>query len=88
MAGIDRLVTIRESGGRVSANGRLLTVDGFAMHHPRPEGGVNLLDIDFSLTSFVTPAEQGLTAGASPGGPAPAPAAPEATPASSTGVAP
>jgi Tfp pilus assembly protein PilO len=86
MAGVDRLVTTKESNGQVSANGRLLTVDGFALSDPTP-GSVPTLQIDFSLTSYVTPAEQGLTAGASPGGPAPAPAAPEATPASST-VAP
>ena len=87
MAGLDRLVTIRESNGQVSANGRLLTVDGFALHNPTA-GAVPELDVDFSLTSYATPAEQGLTAGAGPGGPAPAPATPEATPASSTGVAP
>jgi Tfp pilus assembly protein PilO len=86
MGGLDRLVTLRESEGQVSANGRLMTVDGFALHHPT-SGAVPSLEVDFSLTSYVTPAEQGLTAGASPGGPAPAPAAPEATPASST-VAP
>ena len=86
MGGLDQLVTIRESNGQVSANGRLLTVDGFALHHPL-SGPVPTLEVDFSLTSYVTPADQGLTAGASPGAPAPAPAAPEATPASST-VAP
>jgi hypothetical protein len=40
-----------------------------------------LLKVDFAVTSYVTPTEQGLTAGATPGGPAPAPTAP-ITPAS------
>lgn len=87
MAGLDGLVDVRESNGQVSSNGRLITVNGFAMHSPTA-GAVPQLEVDFSLTSYVTPAEQGLTAGATPSAPAPAPAAPETTPASATGVAP
>jgi Tfp pilus assembly protein PilO len=87
MGGVDRLVVVRGENGLISANGRLVTMDGFALHHPT-QGAVPQLEVDFSLTSYVVPAEQGLTAGATPGGPAPAPTVPEATPTSATGVAP
>ena len=86
MGGVDRLVVVRESNGLISSNGRLMTVNGFALSSPTAEP-VPKLQVDFALTSYVVPAEQGLTAGASPGGPAPAPTTPETTPASST-VAP
>ena len=46
----------------------------------------NLL-VTLSVTSYVTPGEQGLTAGASPGGPAPSVSQPQAQPASA-GVTP
>lgn len=83
IGGVDGLVRMREGSGQVAANGRLMTVDGFALIGGEP-GSSPTLEASFQVTSYVTPSEQGLTAGATPGGPAPtAPAQPEATPASS-----
>jgi Tfp pilus assembly protein PilO len=90
MAGIDSLVSTGK--GRIRADGRLITIDAFKIAPPPDAPG---LDADLSVTTFVTPADQGLTAGASPAGPAtttttvePASstttAAPSTTPASTT----
>jgi Tfp pilus assembly protein PilO len=77
MAGVDALVETRD--GQVAANGRLLTVDGFSLS--KPTLGPNpTLRVNFSVTSYTVPAEQGLTGGAAPGGPAPAPTQPGVTP--------
>jgi Tfp pilus assembly protein PilO len=78
MAGIDRLVDPRRN--TIAANGRLVTVDGFTLTAddtlPYP-----VLKATMQATTYVTPADQGLTAGATPAGPSPAPAA---TPAAAT----
>jgi Tfp pilus assembly protein PilO len=87
IGGLDGMVTIREKSGQVVANGRLMTVDGFSLKGGGP-GASPILDASFLVTSYVTPGDQGLTAGATPGGPAPAPTAPEAVPASSGTVTP
>jgi Tfp pilus assembly protein PilO len=79
LTGVDSLVQLREGSGQVSANGRLLTVDGFSLSSPTLDP-VPTLKVDFSVTSYVVPSEQGLTAGASPSGPAVSPAEPPATP--------
>jgi hypothetical protein len=81
MAGLDGLVHVRDAGARVAVDGRMLTIDGFALQGGAP-GSSPVLKSQLVVTSYVTPAEQGLTLGASPGGPAPAAQA-EATPASS-----
>jgi Tfp pilus assembly protein PilO len=64
--GLDELVDARNNG--VSIDGRLTTINGFALEstteHPFPR-----LQATFSLTTFVTPPSQGVTAGASPAGP-------------------
>jgi Tfp pilus assembly protein PilO len=70
IGGVDGLVT-PQSASQVAANGRLLTVDGFALKIVNP-GSNPKLTADFAVTSYVAPATQGLTAGASPSGPAPA----------------
>lgn len=66
MAGIDRLVKPRK--GTVAADGRLITVDGFTLaaddSAPYP-----VLKATLNVTTYVTPAGEGLTAGASPAGP-------------------
>jgi Tfp pilus assembly protein PilO len=70
----------------VAANGRLLTVDGFALK-VLGSGSNPKLTADFAVTSYVAPATQGLTAGASATGPAPVPTSPtqpDAQPASAT----
>ena len=81
LADVDGLVHARDGGAKVQANGRLLTVDGFALKGGLP-GGSPELQARFALTSYTIPSDQGLTMGAAPGGPAPAPIAPETTPAS------
>jgi hypothetical protein len=87
IAGLDRLVDMRE-GGHVAADGRLLTIDGFALSRDERQG-FPWLEASFTVTSYVAPLGQGLTAGATPTAPAPAvPTAPAATPTSATGVTP
>lgn len=55
------------SGKReLQVNGRLLTVDGFTM---APEEETGDLAVELSITSYVLPASQGLTAGATPTAP-------------------
>jgi hypothetical protein len=84
IGGLDGLVKLRKGSGQVAADGRLMTVDGFALKGGKP-GGDPELEASFLVTAYVTPAEQGLTAGATPGGPAPVnPAQPQTTPASGT----
>jgi Tfp pilus assembly protein PilO len=77
MAGIDSLVSADK--GRIQADGRLVTIDAFKIAPPQDGSG---LDADLSVTTFVTPADQGLTAGATPAGPTAATTT--AAPASST----
>jgi Tfp pilus assembly protein PilO len=69
---LDKDITLREDSGNVKVDGRLMTVDGFALTGGRP-GPDPVLDASFLVTTYVTPAEQGLTLGASPTGPAPVP---------------
>ncbi len=75
---VDRLV--KTGKGRIAADGRLVTIDGFTLSaddsDPFPA-----MKATMSITTYVTPAEQGLTAGASPAGPS---TAPPVTPASTT----
>jgi Tfp pilus assembly protein PilO len=66
MAGLDSMVEVRAKG--VGVEGRLLTVDGFSL--APSEAGFPELDASLHVTSFVTPADQGLTGGASPTQPA------------------
>jgi Tfp pilus assembly protein PilO len=82
LKGVDDLVHLRQSG-QVAADGRLLTIDGFSLT-PQDETNPSnpTLDVKLSVTSFVTPSDQGLTAGATPGGPAPTVSQPQAQPAS------
>jgi Tfp pilus assembly protein PilO len=68
IGGVDGLVQLRHGSGQVAANGRLLTIDGFALNTSQ---NLNKLDATFAVTTYAVPSEQGLTAGASPGGPAP-----------------
>jgi Tfp pilus assembly protein PilO len=84
MSGVDSLVNLREGSGQLAANGRLTTVDGFALK-PLPQiGGVPDLVATFAVTTYVVPSDQGLTAGASPTSPGASPTQPQATPASTT----
>ena len=81
IAGLDRLVDAKDA--TVAVDGRLMTINGFSLtstaSHPFPS-----LEATFSLTTFITPPNQGVTAGATPVGPlttgTPASMTTEATP--------
>ena len=66
ISGIDAMVHTK--GSDAAVDGRLLTLDGFALNGDA-ELGFPHLDATFAVTTYVTPATQGLTAGASPSGP-------------------
>ncbi len=82
---IDGMVVVDESGDSVKVDGRLLTIDGFALE-AGPTGFPSLV-ANVQATSYLTPVDQGVTAGASPTAPAattptdPAATATPATPA-------
>jgi Tfp pilus assembly protein PilO len=63
--GLDNLV--KTSNENVAVDGRLITVNSFSLA-PGAEGFPSLL-ATFSVTTYLTPPGQGLTAGASPAGP-------------------
>jgi Tfp pilus assembly protein PilO len=81
MAGIDGLV--KTGKDKIAADGRLVTINGFALAadsaHPFP-----VVEATLSINTFVTPADQGLTAGATPTGPTATPAAAAQTAESAT----
>jgi hypothetical protein len=68
IGGLDGLVTPTDEGASVSPNGRLFTIDGFSLSG---DGQSPTLAANFLVTTYVTPEDQGLTAGASPSAPAP-----------------
>lgn len=61
--GLDELVGSKR--GREIVDGRLTTIDGFSLAGDEEEGFPKLTAA-LSITTFVTPADQGLTAGATP----------------------
>lgn len=75
---IDSLV---DTGGKqIAVDGRLVTLDGFALSAD-PKLGFPHLDANFVVTTYLVPPAQGTTAGASPAEPGPVPAeSPEAAP--------
>lgn len=74
--GLDSLV--KSENENVNVHGRLITIDGFSLS---PDSGVGfpMLEASFSVTTYLTPPSQGVTAGATPESPVPT-----ATPASTT----
>jgi Tfp pilus assembly protein PilO len=73
LKGVDDLVHLRNTG-QVAADGRLLTIDGFALAvapDQKPGTPNPQLKVSLAVTSYVTPSTEGLTAGASPSGPSP-----------------
>ena len=79
MQRVDAMVGMRD--GRPDVKGRLLTVDGFTLSlDPDAPPGSRQLTAELDVTSFLAPADQGVTGGATPSGPAPA----TPTPVSST----
>lgn len=85
--GVDDLV---HAGGtsQVSADGRLLTVNGFSLALPSTAGGASSpnpqLEVHLSVTSYLAPGDQGATVGASPTGPGTSLTQPEVQPTSAT----
>jgi Tfp pilus assembly protein PilO len=73
--GLDSLVTTKQ--GKVRVDGRLVTIDGFELEVDQ-DAGFPALEADFSLTTYLTPPDEGVTAGASPDAP------PVATPVATT----
>jgi Tfp pilus assembly protein PilO len=82
LKGVDGLVHVHGTS-EIDADGRLLTVSGFVLE-PAPNSKPDdpELNVTLAVTSYVTPAEQGLTAGATPGGPAPSLTQPQTQPVS------
>ncbi len=74
--GIDSLVDTGK--GNIAVDGRLVTLDGFALN-PGTTGGFPQLSATFSVTTYLVPPGQGITAGATPAAPAPSIATPAAT---------
>jgi Tfp pilus assembly protein PilO len=76
---IDEIDSLVHTGdAKVAVDGRLVTLDGFALNAD-PVLGFPHLDATFAVTTYLTPPEQGITAGASPTAPAPSAAVPAAT---------
>jgi Tfp pilus assembly protein PilO len=65
--GIDSLIKIDKSN--VGVDGRLVTLDGFSLTRD-PNGSFPSLAANFSVTTYLVPPGQGVTAGATPTSPA------------------
>jgi len=70
--GIDSLVKTADE--KVTVDGRLLTLDGFALSAD-PDKGFPALHATFAVTTYLTPPDQGVSAGATPAAPAATPVA-------------
>jgi Tfp pilus assembly protein PilO len=85
MSSLDGMVSIDSKG--IGVDGRLVTVDGFTLIGDQ-EKGFPHLNANLRVTTYVAPADQGATAGATPTEPAPVPGAPAAPAAPTTTSAP
>ncbi len=63
--GVDSL--IKTSGSKLAVDGRLVTLDGFTLSADS-EKGFPYLEANFSVTTYLVPSLQGITAGATPSG--------------------
>jgi Tfp pilus assembly protein PilO len=63
--GLDSLV--KTQNAQVSVDGRLITINGFSL--APASGGFPALEATFSVTTYLTPPSQGVTAGATPASP-------------------
>jgi Tfp pilus assembly protein PilO len=70
---------VKTENAKVAVDGRLLTINSFSLAADS-NVGFPQLEAEFSVTTYLTPPSQGVTAGATPASPAP----PTATPASTT----
>ncbi len=86
LKGLQDLIHLR-GNATVAADGRLLTIDGFSLSQPHRNPDNPLLKVAVRVTSYVAPASEGSTAGASPSGPAPVATTPT-QPASATVATP
>jgi Tfp pilus assembly protein PilO len=68
LKGMDSLVDT--SGSEVGVDGRLVTLDGFSLAPEEGEKGSSALSANFSVTTYLIPPGQGLTAGATSTAPA------------------
>jgi Tfp pilus assembly protein PilO len=73
--GLDSLVKTKNQ--KVAVTGRLLTIDGFNL--TAAPSGFPQLEATFGVTTYLTPPEEGVTAGATPESPAPGSATPVST---------
>ena len=71
LAGLDDSVRVSGKSDKPVVHGRLLTIDGFAFDLEQLDD-FPMIHANFSVTSYLVPADQGLEAGATPAGPAPA----------------
>jgi hypothetical protein len=76
LAGLDRLV--KTDAGHVAVDGRLITVNGFSLTQDKKLGFPHLV-ANLTVSTYVTPEDEGLTAGATPTAPAPAGTVPAST---------
>jgi len=75
---IGRIDALVKSNQTVAVDGRLVTINGFSLtaeeggvgEEGESEGGPKELDASFSVTTYLTPPGQGVTAGATPSAPA------------------
>jgi len=72
--GLDKLV--KTENEKVDVHGRLITIDNFSLSPS--QGGFPELEASFSVTTYLTPPNQGVTAGATPAAPEPATSTPAA----------
>ena len=79
LADLDSTVETGSGVSGAKARGRLMTIDSFALTINSALGFPSM-DADLALTTYITPAEQGLAAGATPAGPAPAVDATQSSP--------
>jgi hypothetical protein len=73
---IGKVDSLVRSGTALKVHGRLVTINGFALttetnaSGEEDEGGPTMLQATFSVTTYLTPPGQGITAGATPSSPA------------------
>ena len=82
-ADLDDRVQAGDGKRGLRTDGRLITIDGFALTAD-PKRGFPSVAGDIAVTTFVVPPEQGIAAGANPAGPAPAGVADAPVPVSGT----
>jgi Tfp pilus assembly protein PilO/Tfp pilus assembly protein PilN len=61
---------VESTNAKMTVDGRLLTINGFSLTAAEASGGASELQASFSVTTYLTPPGQGITAGASPSAPA------------------